>query len=100
MSKIKVEFHRLALKEFDEARDWYAASSPETARRFKAAVEETVSRIAERPELFQHMSGQYRWARVRKFRYILVHRYRNPGEIVVVPVAHTSRRPGYWRRRT
>jgi plasmid stabilization system protein ParE len=99
MPMVKVVFHRLALKEYDEARRWYANRSTRAAQRFKEAVDEAMVRIAEAPESLPRMSGPYRWARVRRFRCILVFRPRRPDEMVVVAAAHTSRRPGYWRRR-
>jgi hypothetical protein len=45
------------------------------------------------------LSGPYRWVRVRRFPYLLIFRRKSPEVIVIVAVAHTSRRPGYWRRR-
>jgi plasmid stabilization system protein ParE len=99
MSTMKVEFHRLALKDYDNAFKWYEDHSPDTARRFKVAVDEAVIRISKSPELWPQISGQYRWIRVKGFRYMLVFRPRLPDELVIVAVAHTSRRPGYWRRR-
>jgi plasmid stabilization system protein ParE len=99
MPTFNVGFHRLALKEYDNARRWYADRSAGAAQRFKEAVDEATMRIAEAPESLPRMSGPYRWARVRRFRYILVFRPRRPGEMVVVAVAHTSRRPAYWRHR-
>jgi hypothetical protein len=63
------------------------------------AVDAAADRIARMPEALHTYSGPYRWVRVQRFRYILVFRHRTPTEIVVVAVAHTSRRPGYWRHR-
>jgi plasmid stabilization system protein ParE len=100
MAVAEVEFHRLALKEFDEAYNWYAQRSERAAQHFKEAVHEAVSRICESPESLPHYSGPYRWVRVRRCQYMLVFRPRTPDEMVIVAVAHTSRRPGYWRRRT
>jgi plasmid stabilization system protein ParE len=99
MPTIKVEFHRLALKDYDDAYKWYAERSVETAKRFKEAVDEAILRISQGPESFPLITGSYRWVRVQRFRYFLVFRPRQPNEMVVVAVAHTSRRPGYWRRR-
>ena len=45
MDTIKIEFHRLANKEYDEAFNYYAERSPETAQRFKKAVDAAVQRI-------------------------------------------------------
>jgi toxin ParE1/3/4 len=98
MPAIRVEFHRLALNDYDEACKWYSERSAETKQRFKAAVEAAVLRICDGPDLLPLFSNGYRWVRVQRFRYILVFR-RSPGEIVIVAVAHSSRRPGYWRRR-
>jgi len=100
MPSVNVEFHRLADKDYDEALKHYSERSPDTAQRFKEAVDAAVHRISQAPDSLPPMSGPYRWVRVQRFRYILVFRPRGPNEIVVVAVAHTSRRPGYWRRRT
>jgi toxin ParE1/3/4 len=99
MRSVKVEFHRLARKEFDNARLWYAERSESAAIRFKAAVDDAILRISQGPEALPRYSGLYRWARVRRFPYIVVFREREADVMVVVAVAHTSRRPGYWRRR-
>jgi plasmid stabilization system protein ParE len=99
MRTASVEFHRLAEKEFEEAFKFYEHRSPEAAARFKVAVDAAVDRIARLPETLQSYAGPYRWVRVQRFHYILVCRHRSANEIIVVAVAHTSRRPGYWKRR-
>jgi toxin ParE1/3/4 len=99
MTVAKVEFHRLAEKDYDDAVNWYVKRSPSTSQRFKDAVDRAVLRIANKPESLPRMFGHYRWVRVQRYPYILVFRERQPNELVVVAVAHTSRRPGYWRRR-
>ncbi|MCC7475149.1 MAG: type II toxin-antitoxin system RelE/ParE family toxin [Pirellulales bacterium] len=99
MGEIRIEFHRLAEKEFEDAYHWYAARSPESAVRFTNAVNDAILRITSGPELLSVYSGHYRWVRVIGFPYLLVFRARSITEMVVVAVAHTSRRPGYWQRR-
>jgi toxin ParE1/3/4 len=96
---VKVEFHRLADKEYEEGFKYYAERSPDTAQRFKKAVDAAVHRIADSPDSLPRMLGPNRWVRVQRFRHILVFRERTPNEVVVLAVAHTSRRPGYWRNR-
>jgi plasmid stabilization system protein ParE len=101
MTSSGVEFHRLALEDYDDACKSYAKQSIELKHRFKAAVDTAVERISKAPEtLPPYQSGEYRWVRVGRFRHILVFRPQTPDKIVIVAVAHTSRRPGYWRRRT
>jgi plasmid stabilization system protein ParE len=100
MATLKTEFHRLADREYEEAFNYYAERSPETAQRFKNAVDAAVQRIVSQgPDSLPRYSGPNRWVRVQRFRYILVFRRKGPDEVVIVAVAHTSRRPGYWRRR-
>lgn len=100
MPSRNVSFNRLATNDYREAREYYAARSPEVAARFVAAVDAAINRISEAPESLPVISGKYRRVRVEKFRYVLVFYARTEYEMRVVAVAHTSRRPGYWRRRT
>jgi plasmid stabilization system protein ParE len=100
MATVNVEFHRLADKDYENAFKYYAERSLNTAMRFKEAVDAAVRRIVQASDSLPRYSGPYRWVRVQRFPYILVFRPRKLGEVVVVAVAHTSRRPGYWRRRT
>jgi plasmid stabilization system protein ParE len=59
------------LAELDEAIDWYAGRSPDTARRFIEAVETALDRICKQPERFPWRSSRFRYARVDKFPYII-----------------------------
>jgi plasmid stabilization system protein ParE len=92
-------FHRLAAREYRSARDWYQERSADVAERFCIAVDQAVSRIAKGIEALPVLTGQYRYVRVNRFPYILVFRLVDRDEVIVVAVAHTSRRPGYWRGR-
>ena len=94
-----VVFHRLAAREYRNSRDWYAARSDSVAERFRIAVDRAVARVEAEADALPVHSGPYRWVRVRRFPYLLIFRRKSPEVIVIVAVAHTSRRPGYWRRR-
>lgn len=94
-----VVFHRLAAREYRDSKAWYAARSVSVAERFRTAVDMAVERIELQAESLPILTGEYRWVRVRKFPYLLIFRRRSPDVIMIVAVAHTSRRPGYWRRR-
>ena len=95
-----VEFHRLAAREFREARAWYAKRSPETAERFTHAVDASVTRILSDPVALPIVLRNTRSVRVKRFPYRLVFEQRPQQRILILAVAHTSRRPDYWRRRT
>jgi toxin ParE1/3/4 len=100
MSALQVVFHRLAAREYRSARDWYAERSAEVSQRFRLAVDVAVKRIAAQYEALPVLSGPYRRIRVNRFPYILICRVLAEGPVMVVAVAHTSRRPGDWRRRS
>ncbi len=95
----EVSFNRLAIQEYRVAREWYAKRSNQAVYRFIAAVDHAVNRIrgeAIHWQCFQANTGGFasenshsRWCCLRK----------PSGEMRVVAVAHTSRRPRYWRRR-
>jgi plasmid stabilization system protein ParE len=95
-----VSFNRLAIKDYSEARDYYAARSPATAERFVYAVDAAVKRIIRAPDSLPVVTGKYRRVRVEKFPHSLVFYERAELDVRIVAVAHSSRRPGYWRRRT
>lgn len=95
----EVVFHRLAAREYRSARTWYAQRSAEVAERFRLGVDRAADRIAEAPEALAILVGEYRCVRVSRFPYVLVFRRVDSRSAMVVAVAHTSRRPGYWRRR-
>jgi toxin ParE1/3/4 len=99
MPLLQVLFHRLAAREYSSAQDWYRQRSTEVAKRFAAAVTQSVDRIVAHADSLPVLTGAYRYVRVPRFPYVLIFRYLDKDTVMVVAVAHTSRRPGYWRRR-
>lgn len=99
MPRRNISFNRLAIGDFREARAYYTARSAGAAARFIEAVDVAVERIARAPESLSIVSGKYRRVRVEKFPHNLIFYEWSEFDIRVVAVAHTSRRPGYWRRR-
>jgi plasmid stabilization system protein ParE len=99
MSPVTVIFHRLALREYQDACQWYARRSPQAAQRFIDAVSRAVQAIAAAPSQWPVYRGPYRWVRTQRFPYLLYYRILDPARVLLVAVAHTRRRPGYWLRR-
>jgi plasmid stabilization system protein ParE len=62
------------------------------------AVKAVRGEIAQFPSIGQAQGGRFRSLLVQGFPYIVVYQDR-PEECLIVAVAHTSRRPGYWRKR-
>ena len=99
MTSAKVRFHRLAAREYRSARDWYRKSSETVVSKFRDAVDKAIARIEKNADALPLLTTGYRYVRVARYPYILVFRRRDDHSVMVVAVAHTSRRPGYWRRR-
>ena len=56
-------------------------------------------RIVADPDSLPQVWGGFRRIRVRRFPYVLFFKRLDAQTVGVYAVAHTSRRPGYWRRR-
>jgi toxin ParE1/3/4 len=94
-----VELHSEAAAEYDAAFDWYLERSPEAALKFDLEVDRALCQVLEAPQRWAASSHQTRKFLLRQFPFTLIYRERASGAIQVVAVAHTSRRPGYWKRR-
>jgi len=93
-----VELHEEAASEYGAAFDWYLDRSPDAARRFDAEFERALGEIAHAPQRWASGSHDTRRFLLRKFPFLLIYRERL-SDIQVLAVAHTSRRPGYWKER-
>jgi mRNA-degrading endonuclease RelE of RelBE toxin-antitoxin system len=92
-------FHPEAERELFDAAAWFEARRPGLGDRFADAVDEIFASIHAAP------NGGTRWRegpartwRVRRFPFIVVYAV-EPDGIVIVALAHTKRRPGYWMAR-
>jgi plasmid stabilization system protein ParE len=87
-----------ARRDFDESFDWYGERSDSAAKRFSESVNDALIRIATHPEQFAAIDSLHRECSLKRFPFRIVYRI-EPEQILVVAVAHASRRPGYWKRR-
>lgn len=89
-----------ALEEFTEAVRWYEGKRVGLGGEFYDAVVYTVGLVREHHEIGVTVDGPhpYRQFLVDGFPYRLVYRERED-DLYIVAVAHTSRRPGYWKQR-
>jgi toxin ParE1/3/4 len=90
---------KAASKEFAAAVRWYEKQRPGLGGEFFDAVVHATSLIQAQPEIGT-LSPDRRTRRVlvERFPYQVVYRL-SADEIVIVAIAHTKRRPGYWRNR-
>jgi plasmid stabilization system protein ParE len=76
-------FNRLAIKDYREARDWYAERSEETAARFVEAVDAAVKQILDTPDSWSVVSGKYRRVPLDKFPHSLIYYERTEFDVIV-----------------
>jgi len=92
-------FHRRAILEYREALRHYDQISFQLGDRFVAAMDSAVARILADPTSHPLELGSFRCVRLKQFPYALFFQVIADNTVGVISVAHTSRRPGYWRHR-
>lgn len=94
-----MQFHEKAAVEYDASFECYLDRSPDAARDFNTEVERALAQIGKAP--LRWPSGPFNTRRylLRRFPFLLIYREQLADVIQIVAVAHTSRRPGYWKLR-
>jgi plasmid stabilization system protein ParE len=98
VSGAQVELIPEALREINDAFDWYLERSVRAAERFVAEVTSAFALIATSPAIWPTFEAGTRRYLLRKFPYSIIYR-EIEGRIEVIAVAHHKRRPKYWRAR-
>ena len=98
MASKKVEFHEDAALEYEAAFDWYMGRSILAASKFASALSRAMDMIVEAPQRWPTGRNGTRRFLLQKFPFAVVYRER-PAVIQVVAIAHTRRKPGYWKQR-
>ena len=95
----ELSYHPAALVELVEAVNHYLIESQEVALRFDARVDEGANSIRAHPLRFPlWQKTRARRYVVLKFPYVIFYA-ESLGEVRILAIAHTSRRPGYWKSR-
>lgn len=97
-SNYQIEFHPEAIRETREAIAWYRERNEESAAEFRALVKSAEELIERSPESWAAYLLETRGFRFQRFPFVLVYVIRDK-TIFVVALAHTKRKPGYWRER-
>ena len=92
------EFHPDAEEEFIEAAAYYERNVPGLGERFAREVHQAIERLLKYPEIGFPIGPNLRRIVLTRFPYYLIYSF-TPDMLRVVAVAHTRRRPGYWRFR-
>ena len=94
---MKLRYRAVARRDVEEARDWYAAHSPELESRFAAELAATLDVILRHPRAFPVIQAQVRRAALPVFPY-LVYYLPEDDAVVVLRVLHGKRHPDTWKR--
>jgi len=96
-----VQVSEPASAELAAAVRWYEDRRPGWGQRLFDAITDAVVVIESHPEAGSPRPTQQavRQLKVRGFPYVIVYRIR-PAHSHVIAIAHTSRRPQYWRQRS
>jgi toxin ParE1/3/4 len=94
-----VEYHSEASWEADDAAAYYYGDDRQTSSRFLDTLGMIVSDIQLAPQRWPFEHGTVAQRRqIKGFPYTLFY-LNEPDKIFILAVAHTSRRPGYWKKR-
>ncbi len=97
---MKLHIHRLAVAEIDHEVDYYESRQIGLGAQLEREIDAVLAMILQFPE------ASPRWKKRSERRVVVLDRfpftvpYQSKGDdIVILALAHTSRRPGYWSRR-
>ena len=91
-------FDQDASAEFLAAVEYYEECQTGLGRRFREAVEAEVDAIATMPFRFRVLHAPFRRCLIPKFPYAVIFSI-EPDFILIIAVAHTKRKPGFWHDR-
>jgi toxin ParE1/3/4 len=90
--------HPLAWLEIEGGDEWYWQRSPDASAGFISAVSEAIDSICQAPQRYpKYLYGTRRLV-LHRFPFSIV--YLDKADVVnIVAVAHSKRKPGYWKKR-
>lgn len=94
-----VKYHEAAEEELLHEIGYLELRANGLGRRFFAEVRRVEKLISQFPESSEEIRPNIRRRTLQKFRYSLIYSVDNDG-LLILAVAHNSRRPNYWIERT
>jgi plasmid stabilization system protein ParE len=95
---MRVGFHPAAETELRAIATFYEGRMAGLGKEFVSEVDRVRRLIADYPALGAAYDPVHRHVRLRRFPFALIYRLDDP-LITIVAIAHTRKRPGYWRGR-
>lgn len=95
---MNLEMHPEARLEFREAIAYYEDCRDGLGLEFSREIYASINRIADAPALWPKLSDNSRRFLARRFPYSIIYQTLH-NDVLIVAVAHQSRKPGYWKKR-
>ena len=95
---MKHGFHPGARLEYREAAAFYEARRPGLGAAFTHEIEAVIRHILEEPDRWRCVEQDVRRCLANRFPYGVLYTVESDF-ILIIAVAHCSRKPGYWRER-
>jgi hypothetical protein len=95
---VNIRVLEVAQHELDEAVSYYNGQVAGLGDAFLLEAVAAIERIRQFPDAWHRLDQNVRRCRLRRFPYGLIYHADETG-VLVVAVAHTHRRPDYWRDR-
>lgn len=95
---MSLEMHPEARLEFREAIAYYEGCREGLGFEFSREIYASIQRIATAPLLWSTLSDNSRRFLARRFPYTIIYQTLDD-TVLIVAVAHQSRKPGYWKDR-
>ncbi|CAN5504508.1 hypothetical protein BH11PLA2_BH11PLA2_03870 [soil metagenome] len=91
-------FHPEAQIELYDAEFYYDQAKPGLGSRFESATQFHIDSVRQNPKMYAEEDGGERLTLITPYSYCIVY-FDFPDRTWIAAIAHTRRRPGYWRHR-
>jgi plasmid stabilization system protein ParE len=95
---MRVVVRAFADREASEATAWYAERNERAANDFSERLQSAFALLGRSPYAGARIDGVHRQLPIHRFPYIVIYHVAD-NLVTIDAVAHTSRKPGYWRGR-
>jgi plasmid stabilization system protein ParE len=95
---MRFAFHPEARLEYREAAAYYEVRRPGLGAAFTREIEGVIEHILEAPDRWRFIQKDVRRCLAHIFPYGILYTVEDDS-ILIIAVAHGSRKPGYWRER-
>jgi len=85
-----------AEQDFTESLCWYAERSQRAADGFEAEFAAALEAIAAHPDRYPLCDDHHRYYLMKRYPLQVIYRRLSDDRLLIVAVAHASRRPSYW----